>query len=119
MNLSRQSLACAWARPVRFAPKLVRVDLGQARFWPSLIFQVKATAKARQEPRPARTESLIAIAITITRTRTRTSTILGKQICPGGQRPDWLRVGSSDEVKFSVSSPRSEKSTVPRSRPRH
>lgn len=113
MNLNRQPLACAWARPVRFAPKLVRVDLGKARRWPSLIFQLKATAKARQEPRPAKAESLIAIAIT------RTSTNFWKQICPGGQRPDWLRVGSSDEVKFSVSSPRSGKSTVPRSRPRH
>lgn len=101
MNSIRQPLTCAWARTVRFAPKLVRVGVGQARFWPSLIFQVKVTAKARQEPRPARTESLIAIAIT--RTRTSTSTILGKQICPGGQRPDWLRAGSSDEVKFSVS----------------
>ncbi len=119
MNLNRQPLACAWARPVRFAPKLVRVDLGKARRWPSLIFQVKATAKARQEPRPAKAESLIAIAITRTGARATTSTILGKQTCPGGQRPDWLRVGSSDEVKFSVSSPRSGKSTVPRSRPRH
>lgn len=119
MNLNRQSLACAWARPVRFAPKLVRVDLGKARFWPPPNFQVQAKARARQEPRPARTESLIAIAITRTSTRPTTSTILGKQICPGGQRPDWLRVGSSDEVKFSVSSPRSEKSTVPRSQPRH
>jgi hypothetical protein len=117
MNLNRQSLACAWARPVRFAPKLVRVDLGKAQRWISPIFEVQPKARARQESGPYRTESLIAIAIT--RTSTTTSTILGKQICPGGQRPDWLRVGSSDEVKFSVSSPRSEKSTVPRSRPRH
>jgi hypothetical protein len=117
MNLNRQSLACAWARPVRFVPKLVSVDLGKARCRPHRAFQVNA--KARQEPRPTKAERLIAIAITRTRTRATASTIIRKQICPGGQRPDWLRVGSSDEVKFSVSSPRSEKSTVPRSRPRH
>lgn len=87
--------------------------------------------------RPARTGGRRAsdlmpcpmIAISITRTtrllpdagarQAKGRTVLHKSICPGGQRPDRLRARPSDEVKFSVSSPRSRNSTVPRSRPRY
>lgn len=72
--------------------------------------------RARREPCPTHANALV---IAITRTTPTTRTILLKQICPGGQRPDWLRVGPSDEVKFSVSSPRSRNSTAHRSQPRH
>lgn len=77
-------------------------------------FGLRSESGARLTPRPVE-----LIGVSITRTTTRARTIFWKQLCPCGQRPDWLRARPSDEVKFSVSSPRSGQATVPRSRPRH
>lgn len=78
---------------------------------PSRRLSVPRQATARTET--ANRGSVIAISIISARTLSK------MRICPGGQQPDWLRARPSDEVKFSVSSPRSRNSTAPRSRPRH
>ncbi len=77
-------------------------------------FGLRSENGARLTPRPAE-----LIGASITRMTTKARTIFWRKFCPCGQRPDWLRARPSDEVKFSVSSPRSGQATVPRSRPRH
>jgi len=140
MNRRTHLLACAWSRPVRFA-----VPVGQ-RFarcstptagrhspphgdvsasncvWGEIRFRASLPAHC------ARRESRLINALIRRTPRLRPGAAaphasgrkpLGKPICPGGQQPDWPWARPSDEVKFSVSSPRSSTSTAPRGRPRH
>jgi len=114
-----QSSSCL---PSRLSPESTppgRVALPRSR-----DFRLKDEARRESRATVSSDAFVISIARTTTRRRPRATArqvkmISVKQICPGGQRPDRLRAGPSDEVKFSVSSPRSRKSTAPRNRPRH
>lgn len=119
---------CHGKRPLRVAPPSFRSSLSSRSFSSSRLDLVanhlvtfrrrhdfRSDNAALREHRPAEPNVLL---IAITRTTPTTRTILLKQICPGGQRPDWLRESVSNDAKISVSSRRSAKGAPPRSRPR-